>query len=148
MSRTTVFGFCALAVLMALVAIAAFHKWQADQVVDRGEAVAWTVAGPPCPQVSAAEFQQLAITPHPFDFEGLSGDMAHGGVSCAEIRFVGERATRPFPVCQFSAPFAVHLDRPGSDVYLKPGVAQPITISLPDGKLRCVLGANLKTWAR
>ena len=142
----TIFGFSALAILIAVLAMGAFHKWQADQNVDRIEAASWTVAGPPCPQVSAAGFQQLAITPHPFDFEGLSGDMAHGAVSCAEIRFDGERATRPFPVCQFSAPFAVHLDRPGSDVYLEPGVAKPITISLPDGKLRCVIGANLKTW--
>ena len=146
MSRTTLFGFGALVILLALLAVGAFHKWQADQAIDRGEAVVWTVAGPPCPQISAAGFQQLAITPHPFEFEGLSGDMAHGAVSCAQIRFDGDRATRPFPVCQFSAPFAVHVDRPGADVYLKPGVATPITVSLPDGKLRCVIGANLKTW--
>jgi len=147
MSRTTmVFGIGLLAILTGLIASVGFQKWRSDQVIDRAEAAAWTVAGPPCPQVSAAWFQQLAITPHPFDFEGLSGDVAHGVVSCAEIRFDGERATRPFPVCQFSAPFAVHLDRPGSDVYLEPGVAKPVTLSLPDGRLRCVIGANLKTW--
>jgi hypothetical protein len=144
MSRsTTIFGFCTLAILMVLLAIGAFHKWQADQAIDRGAAQQWTVVGPPCPQISAADFQQLGITPHPFDFEGLTGDMAHGGVSCTEIRFDGDRATKPFPICQFTAPFAVHVDRPGADVYLKPGVAKPITISLPDGKLRCVVGANL-----
>jgi hypothetical protein len=142
MSRTTVFGFSALAILVAVLAVAAFHKWQADQNADRAEAAAWTVDGPPCPQVSAAWFQQLAVTPHPFAFEGLSGDMAHGGANCTEIRFDGARATRPYPVCQFSAPFAVHLDRPGSDVYFEPGVAKPITISLPDGRVRCVVGAN------
>ena len=147
MSRTTsVFGFCLAATLIAVLAVAAFQRWQADQSIDRAQAAAWTVAGPPCPRVSAAWFQGLAVTPHPFDFEGLSGDMAHGAVSCTEIRFDGERATRPFPVCQFSAPFAVHLDRPGSDVYLEPGVAKPITISLPDGRLRCVTGANLTQW--
>jgi hypothetical protein len=147
MSRsTTIFGFCVLGIILAILAVGGFHKWQADQVVDRGEAAAWTVAGPPCPTISAAAFQQLAITPHSFDFEGLTGDMAHGAVSCAEIRFDGERATRPFPVCQFSAPFAVHVDRMGGDVYLEPGVAKPITVSLPDGQLRCVIGATLKTW--
>jgi hypothetical protein len=142
MSRTTVLGL--LALLTAALAAGAFLKWRADQATDRAEAAAWTVAGPPCPQVSAGSFQQLAITPHPFAFEGLSGDMAHGGANCTEIRFDGARATAPYPVCQFSAPFAVHLDRPGSDVYFEPGVARPITISLPDGKVRCVIGANAK----
>jgi len=144
--RTTVLGFGLLAILLVLLAIGAFHKWTADQAVDRTEAAAWTVAGPPCPQISAAYFQQLQITPHPFEFEALSGDMAHGAVSCSEIRFDGSRATKPFPVCQFSAPFAVRVAQPGGDVYLEPGVAQPITVSLPDGQLRCVIGANLKAW--
>jgi len=140
MSTTTkVLTVCVLTILLVPLAVAA-SQWAAD----RANAAAWTVAGPPCPRVSAARFQQLAITPHPFAFEGLSGDMAHGGVNCTEIRFDGDRATRPFPICQFAAAFAVHLDRPGADVYLEPGVATPITISLPEGQVRCVIGANPK----
>jgi len=141
-----VFGLCVLAILTGFLAFDAFQTWQGDEDADRAQAAAWSVAGPPCPRISAARYIQLAPKPRSFDFEGLSGDAAEGAVSCADIRFDGARPTRPFPVCQFSGPLAVHLDRPGSDVYLAPGATQPITVSLPDGKLRCVIGANLKQW--
>lgn len=132
----------ALIVGVGLVAagVMTFHKWQADNGADELLAAAWTVTGPPCPTITAAYYKTLGVEPIPFSFEGMSGERAHGDVKCQEIDYDGARKTKPFPVCEFQPPFALRISQPGGDVYFEPGVAKPATLSMPDGKLRCVLG--------
>jgi hypothetical protein len=108
---------------------------------------AWDVEGPPCPQISAAAYRQLAIDHlQPFAFEGLHGMRAHGDVSCNDTDRDGARRVAEHPVCQLRAPFALVLATPRGDVYYEPGVAQPVTVSAPGGEPRCVMAANPANW--
>lgn len=134
-------------ILAGVVGLAGAGVWTAtimrsDASAAKAHAAAWTVTGPPCPQITAAWLQMLKITPIPFAYESIRGTRAHGDVNCEFVEYDGQRHTAPFPVCQFSAPLALTLATPTGDVYFEPGAGKPATVSMPDGKLRCVIGAS------
>ena len=134
-------------IVVGVLALAGAGAWigasmHDDAVVAKAHAAAWNVAGPPCPQITAAWLQVLKITPIPFAYESIRGTRAHGDVNCEFVEYDGPRHTAPFPVCQFSAPLALTLATPTGDVYFEPGAGKPATLSMPDGKLRCVIGAS------
>ncbi len=125
-----------------IVAVCAFIFWRTGIQADTEEASAWSPAGPPCPILSAADWRVLAIErPQAFSYEGLKGDTENLDMTCNVIDRDGGRTTTPFPVCHFKAPFAIHLTTAKGDVYFKPGVGKPATVSLPGGTARCVIAA-------
>jgi hypothetical protein len=129
------------AVMVALGVLAL--QWQSRRDDAKAYAAAWTMAGQPCPQISRDWFTRLQIEhPAPFAFEGIRGVMAHGGVSCTTLDYADGRKTPPFPVCQFSAPFAVALKTAKGDVYVEPGVGRQVSVTLRGGDLRCLVGGN------
>lgn len=131
-------GGAAVAIIVAAVLII----WRSSTQTDTQEATAWSPAGPPCPAISAADWKALAIEkPLPFGYESLKGEVENLDVSCNVIDRDGGKPTPPFPVCQFRAPFAIHVATAKGDAYFKPGVGQPATVSLPGGVARCVMAA-------
>lgn len=115
-----------------------------NRAADRTEAAAWTVAGPPCPTLDAAGYRGLAVEqPQAFAFEGLRGERAHGDLTCNVVDLDHAGHTASTAVCEFTDPFAMRVATPRGDLYFKPGVAQPATLSLADGEVRCVMGARL-----
>src|SRR5579871_6481652 len=105
-------ALAAVATAVGIVAIMA-GAWSKAQADDRAYAAAWTITGLPCPRIGPAWYGKLAIErPTALDFEGLRGDFAHGAVSCTEVDYDHGRRSKPFAVCQFSAPFALRLATP------------------------------------
>jgi hypothetical protein len=136
----------AAGVVVGAAAVAAYFAAGAllDAQKHRAYASAWTIDGPPCPRISQAAYRTLAIRqPQPFAFEGIRGVRAHGDVSCSVIDEYQGRAVAEFPVCELTSPFVVAVKAAdGGVAYFEPGVGQPATLSLPNGRLGCVLGAN------
>jgi hypothetical protein len=137
-------GVAVTVVAAVAVALGALGlQWQSKRDDERAYAAAWTTVGPPCPPISRDWFARLQIEhPTPFAFQGIAGVMAHGGVSCTTIDYADGRRTAPFPVCQFSAPFAVMLKTPRGDLYVEPGVGRQVSVTLRGGDLRCLVGGN------
>jgi hypothetical protein len=128
--------------LLAIIAAAVLIMWRTSTQADTAEAALWSPAGPPCPVLTAADWTALAIEhPQPFSYEGLKGEAEKMDITCNVIDHDGGRTVTPFPVCQFNAPFAVHVIRAKGDAYFKPGVGQSVTVSLPGGAPRCVMAA-------
>lgn len=141
-------GAAKVAVLAAAVPLSIAVAWgilflpsHHQRAAAMAEDAAWIVSGPPCPAITAPWWRTLAIAqPQRFGFEGVAGVRAHGDVSCVEVDSDHGRAVKPFPVCQFTAPFAIRLQTSRGPIYLEPGVGQPAVISLRDGEVRCVVG--------
>jgi hypothetical protein len=107
------------------------------------EAEQWTVNGPPCRQVDAAAFTAQAPKPSQvFAFEDITFARSYGQVSCNEIKSDGGKGLSSLPVCQFSSPGGLVVNDRAGVHYFAPGVGQPVTVSAPHGRLRCVLGAK------
>jgi hypothetical protein len=135
----------AASVILGVAGVAAYFGAAAvvQDASDRADVAAWTVDGPPCPQISAAVYRSLALRqPEPFSYEGIRGVRAHGYVSCYLIDEDHGRHVALFPVCQLNAPFVVAVETPHGATYFEPGVGRPATLSAPNGQLRCVMGAN------
>jgi hypothetical protein len=123
--------------------------WLTGQRAAKANADSWVVNGPPCPAIDAAWWGKLAISsPQTASFQGISSERAHGDTDCYLEDHDQGRAVTPFPVCAFTAPFAVHVRTPGGgDAYFEPGVGKPATIALINGRARCVVGAAPATTA-
>ena len=136
-------AFFAIAAVMGLV------EWQDAHHFDRAYTTQWTVSGPACPSVTAADVQALDLANHtPFAFASMRGSMASGIVSCTVLDLAEGRPTPPYTVCQFSAPFVIALTTPRGQVYFEPGVGRKATVSLRNGQPSCVMGAKLHDWGR
>lgn len=110
---------------------------------------AWTLAGPPCPVISAAGYRAFdAKSSESFSYAGARYIRAYGMAASAKVAAdtvlgLGER-----PVCQFNAPgvLAVATAR-GRTLYRADRT--PATITMVSGAPHCVLGARLKPdWLR
>ncbi|HEX3919852.1 MAG TPA: hypothetical protein VHW60_21135 [Caulobacteraceae bacterium] len=116
--------------------------WTHARTLAKADAASWVVTGPPCPAIDAAWWGKLAITtPQTVSFQGIASERAHGDTDCYTEDHDQGKAVTPYPVCAFSAPFAVHVRTAGGDAYFEPGVGKPATISLINGQARCVVGA-------
>ena len=135
---------------VAASGVAAFLAWDLgfEGRLNKAHVAEWSVTGPPCPAVSAPWVQSLQLHQRtPLAFEGLNGFMAAGAVNCTENDHVGGRAVPSYPVCQFNAPFVVGVRAgAGPMTYFQPGMGKPVTVSLRDGKVSCVMGARLTDW--
>jgi hypothetical protein len=146
-------GRSAFAVLGgALLGIGAvtFVAWEARDWLQRRDASVelsetWSLAGPPCAELSAAEFRSRGLkTPKAFEFEGVVMARRYGHVTCAMVHTNGGRGFGAFPVCQFTGPGALHVVTPQGEAWFETGVGRPATISTEAGKPRCVLASRFR----
>jgi hypothetical protein len=118
-----------------------------DYLEDRGVALntaaEWKIDGPPCRQVTAAEFvaegrklRAGAI------YEDVAFVRQYGHMSCASLRYGGGWGTAVYPVCQFTSPHGLKITTDKGDWYFAIEPGQPATVATPHGQARCVLAAN------
>ncbi len=107
------------------------------------EARAWTISGPPCPQLPIREIARQPVAGKSFGYAGAGFAYAYGHVACAQIHADGGKSLfRGYPVCQFTSPGVVIVDTGDVTTLFVPGLGQRATVSAPDGKARCVMAAR------
>lgn len=103
------------------------------------------VEGPPCPQLTAAEFaaRKLKVT-KATNYENIIFARQFGHMDCRTLRYGAGWGTAIYPVCQFTSPNALSVKTPKSEWFYAPGPGQPATIAVPHGEARCVMGSNFR----
>lgn len=132
----------AFVVLAGLYLIGNYRALVQRRVAD---AKAWHVVGPPCPQITKAEFLKVRHAPaRRFQFEGAEFLRRFGHVNCAAIRDNGGRSGRLHEVCQFTSPGDLAVRTPTGDWYFRPGPGRPATISTEAATPACVMASNYR----
>ena len=114
---------------------------------DRDEALSfnseWQIDGPPCRQVTAAQF---AASGRRLKSGAIYQDVAFarqfGHLSCASLRYGGGWSTAVYPVCQFTSPHGLRVTTDKGEWWYATEPGQAATIATPHGEARCVLAAN------
>lgn len=107
------------------------------------EARAWTIVGPPCPQLPMTETVRQPTAIKSFGYAGSGFAYAYGHVACAQIHADGGRSwVRGYPVCQFTSPGVLIVESGGTRTLFAPGLGRRATVSVEDGAPRCVLASR------
>lgn len=97
--------------------------------------------GPPCPVLTKAEFDALAVKPEKtFIFNEVTFVRRFGHVECNVISHGG--GTGFAPLCRFNAPAVLKVTTRQGEFYFKTGVGRPVTVSTPDGIPKCVVAGR------
>ena len=107
------------------------------------DAKAWTVAGPPCPQLTEAEFTARKLkAPKTTDYEDVVFGRQFGHMDCRALRYGAGWGTETYPVCQFTSPSALTVATDKGRWFFAPGPGKPATVAVPRGEARCVMDSN------
>lgn len=133
----------------ATLAFAAFVAWllggsalrQRDLALSR--ATTARVEGPPCPQLTAAEFQARGYRPaKATNYENVVFARQVGHMACDALRYGSGFGRETYPVCQFTGPVALRVRTSEGEWYFAPGPGRPATVAVPHGRASCVLDSN------
>ena len=102
----------------------------------------WTVTGPPCRQVTAADIARLSRKlAQTFTFEHRQFWRISGAASCSGLTTTGAGA-KHYDVCQFNAPRALAAGEGAHIVFYDVGDS-PATVRVgPQSQVTCVLSAR------
>jgi hypothetical protein len=132
--------------ILAGVAWLATQSIAREREIRRGriaDAKAWMIDGPPCPRISKAAFlAPRQKGPKRFDYEEAAFFRRFGHVTCAPIYADGGRGRRFHPVCQFTSPGDLMIRTAKGEWFFRPGAGQPATVSVEEGRARCVMAAK------
>ncbi len=107
------------------------------------DAKAWAIEGPPCPELPLAEAARQPVATRSFGYAHAGFAYAYGHVACAEIHAEGGRSLfSGFPVCQFTSPGVILVDAAGTTTLFAPGLGERATVTVQDGKARCVMAGK------
>lgn len=102
-----------------------------------------TIAGPPCPTLTAEEFApRAAKTDKVAQFNDDTYARRSGHMDCNLVALPGVKD--PVPVCQFTSPQVIAITTAKGSWYFAPGVGQPATIQVPDEVPACVVASNFR----
>jgi hypothetical protein len=114
-----------------------------DRNASVATAQAWDIKGPPCPQVSAADWTAHGLkAPKVFDYDGTKLGRWSGDASCSDVKDKGGAGFRTDKICQFTNPTVLSVTTPAGVTYFQPGVGQPATLSIHRDIPRCVLASK------
>jgi hypothetical protein len=114
-----------------------------DRNANIATARAWDIKGPPCRQVSAADWAARRLkAPRVFDYDGTTLGRWSGDASCSDVKDKGGAGFRTDKVCQFTNPTVLTVTSPAGTVYYETGVGQPATLSVHRDLPRCVLASR------
>ncbi|MEW5683390.1 MAG: hypothetical protein AB1942_00585 [Pseudomonadota bacterium] len=134
-----VLGFAGLATIAAAVPGLTILQ---EVLAARAEQRSWTIAGPACPVVAAPS--KVATSrkrpPRSHRYGGATFTRSFGAVSCAGFREPTLRQERLYHVCQFNNPGAVTVSAAGVVRTFEAAPGQPLSVTLRDGEVRCVVG--------
>jgi hypothetical protein len=132
----------AVVVITAAIALVTF-QFVRDRNANIATARAWDIQGPPCPQVSAADWAARKLkTPKTFDYDGVTLGRWSGDASCSDVHDKGGRGFRTDKVCQFTNPTDLSVVVRSGTFYFEPGVSQPATLRMHRGVPSCVMGSK------
>ncbi|MDP3852343.1 hypothetical protein [Phenylobacterium sp.] len=133
----------ALALGFTVVGVTSYQNRMQKIAESEAAANPATIAGPPCPVLSAAAFDALPVKPKKtFIFNEVTFDRRFGHVGCNVVSDGG--GTGFAPICQFTSPAVLKVTTKRGQFYFKPGVGQPVTVTLRGGTPSCVMAANFK----
>lgn len=102
-----------------------------------------SVMGPPCPELTAAQFKARGLTaPKATNYENVVFARRVGHMDCNALRYGSGWGNDMYPVCQFTGPVALHIKAGDSEWFYALDPGQPATVAVPHGKATCVLGSN------
>ena len=120
--------------------VGGYRAVQQERIADARE---WRIEGPPCPQITAAQFVgKRQRGPRSFEYQGVTFFRRYGHVSCAPIYYDGGRSDLLYPVCQFTSPGDLLIRTRKGDWYFQPGPGQPATVSAAHDDARCVMASK------
>jgi hypothetical protein len=139
--RTTHLIAAAVVVLSA-AGLIGFNWWR-TQTANISVAKAWNVEGPPCPTLTAVEFEAGRYTAaKSFDYDGILIARHSGHVSCSDVKQGGGKSLFVDRVCQFTSPAVITVTSAKGAYYFAPGAGHGATVAIHDGVPRCVLGST------
>lgn len=101
------------------------------------------VEGPPCPQLTAAEFAQRGLkAPKATNYENIIFARQFGHMDCSALRYGAGWGTETYPVCQFTSPSALRVKTDKGEWFFAPGPGKPATVAVPRGEPTCVMDSN------
>lgn len=114
-----------------------------DRNANIATARAWSVQGPPCPQVSASQWaaRRLKVRTS-FDYDGTALGRWSGDASCSDVKDNGGAGFRTDKVCQFTNPTVLSVGLPSGTIFYAPGVGQPATLRIHRGVVSCVMASK------
>jgi hypothetical protein len=136
------------AVGLALAGGGLGYDWLVRQGQARAQSQALTatfdIRGAPCPALTRAAYIQQGIEPKKaFEFQKVRFARRFGHADCAVVAYRDASGTGGHPVCQFTGPALLAVTADGVESYFAPGVGVPATVSVENGRARCVLAARL-----
>jgi hypothetical protein len=127
--------------------VIAFGTAGVTYLKDRRTAIAtagdWRIDGPPCPTFSKAQFDSFSRrAPKTIEYDGMTVVRQNGHIMCTAVTNGGGKGFGSFPVCQMTAPQAVHVVTGKGEAYFVPGFGRPATVSAPGGAPTCVMASK------
>ena len=132
----------AVVVITAAIAAVTF-EFVRDRNLNIATARAWDIKGPPCPQLSQAQWTaRRLLAPKTFDYDGATLGRWSGDASCSDVKAGGGTGLRTDKICQFTNPTVLSVATPAGRFFYNVGVAQPATVSIHRDQARCVLAGK------
>ena len=143
-SKGPPWGTIMAGVAVLLVGAAAAFSRLSHLPAQIAAAKAWTIVGPPCPEITKADFSaQPMKAEQVFSYDDIGFARAYGHAECNEIVDHGGKGWGTYPVCKFTGPGILQVSTPkDGDHFFAPGAGVAATLSFADGRAACVTGPN------
>lgn len=105
---------------------------------------AWTVEGPPCPQVATPSSRAISRhrPPMTFTYGGASFTRSFAAVDCAAVPKSAVWPREAYRVCQFNNPGAITVRTATSRKVFELPPGARATVTVRDGLVSCVVGGS------
>lgn len=140
-----------LAIGAGVVVVVAIPAWLVAQnfLIHRAanikSAQEWSINGPPCPEISAADFADRHLkAPHGTRYEDTVFFRQFGHLTCTSVNYNGGTGLGVYAVCQFTSPNVLRVQTPKGEWFFVPGPGRPATVVTPHDVAHCVLASNFK----
>jgi hypothetical protein len=114
-----------------------------DRNANMATAKAWDIQGPPCPQLTEAQWTaKHEKAPKTFDYDGVKLGRWSGDASCSDVHDKGGKGLGVDKVCQFTSPLTLTVVSPAGAFYFLPDMGKPATLIIHKDVPRCVMASK------
>lgn len=119
------------------------HELSRDRNANIATAKAWDIQGPPCPQLTEAQWAaKHEKAPKTFDYDGTQLGRWSGDASCSDVHDKGGKGMGVDKVCQFTSPLTLTVVSPAGAFYFLPDMGKPATLIIHKDVPRCVMASK------
>jgi hypothetical protein len=131
-----------LALGAAVVGAILVRNWSYHRQVERVQG--WVADAPGCAVVSAAEYASRGYRARErsTEYDGVTFGRQFGHVICKDVDTPGGWGFVTHPVCQFTSPTAIRVQRGRSETFFEPGPGRRATVSIRSGRPACRLSSK------